>query len=430
VLELVVVLLLVLLNGIFALSELSIVSARKARLKSMAEAGRRGARAALALAEDPGRLLSTVVVGITLIGIIAGAYSGATLGAWLSQYLAAHGVPEAVAEPLGLGLVIGGVTYFSVVIGELVPKHFALRNAEAAACLVAPAMALIARLVAPVVWFLDASTRVVLRAIGQGSAMRSVVTDEEIKALVAEAASTGVIEAGERHMISGVMRLGDRAVRQLMTPRTSVEWINLSDDDATIRAALTTATHTRLPVTDGNQDNIVGVINTRELLASLLKGIALDIRAHMRKAPVVPDTLDALDVLGVLKNAEVPMALVHDEYGHFEGIVTPADALQAIIGTLRSDAGPAEERAVRRDDGTWLLEGAMPADEMAERLGIRLPDARGYDTVAGFVISEMQHLPSTGERIERQGWRFEVVDLDGRRIDKVLASPVKEPAGS
>jgi putative hemolysin len=425
VFELGIAFLLILLNGLFALSELAIVSARKARLKAMADTGRAGASTALRLAEDPGRFLPTVQIGITLVGILAGAFSGAALGAMLTQILLDQGMPERAAEPLGYGLVIGSITYLSVVVGELVPKHLALKNAEGIACAVAPLMALISRIGAPVVWLLDASTRLIFRLLGQSTESENAVTEEEIKTIMAEAETAGVIETDERKMIAGVMRLGDRAVRGVMTPRTDVDWIDLDDDEFDIRETLINTPHSRLPVAEGHPDNMLGVVQARELLAASLRNEPLDIRAHIRKAPIIPDTLDALDALEVLRKAEVPMALVHDEYGHFDGVVTPADILDAIAGAFRSDEGQAEPEAVQREDGSWLLAGWMPADEMAEQLGIALPERRNYETVAGLVIGELQHLPTAGEAVETLGWRFEVVDLDGRRIDKVLASRIE-----
>ena len=424
-LELGIAFLLIGLNGLFALSELSIVSARKARLKTMADSGRAGAATALRLAEDPGRFLSTVQIGITLVGILAGAFSGAALGDRLTQILLDQGLPERAAEPLGYGLVIGSITYLSVVVGELVPKHLALKNAEGIACTVAPLMALISRIGAPVVWLLDASTKLIFRLFGQGTESDSAVTEEEIRTIMAEAETAGVIETDERKMIAGVMRLGDRAVRGVMTPRTDVDWIDLDDDEFEIRETLIKTPHSRLPVAEGHPDNMLGVVQARELLAASLRDEPLDIRKHVRKAPIIPDTLDALDALEVLRQAEVPMALVHDEYGHFDGIVTPADILDAIAGAFRSDEGEAEPEAVQREDSSWLLAGWMPADEMAEQLGIALPERRNYETVAGLVIGELQHLPSTGEAVETMGWRFEVIDMDGRRIDKVLATRVE-----
>ena len=429
-LELAIALVLVALNGVFALSELAIVSARRPRLKAMAEQGRTGANTALALMEDSGRFLSTVQIGITLVGILAGAFSGAALGRRLTEILIGQGMPEGVAEPLGYGVVIGLITYLSIVIGELVPKQLALRHPEGIACAVAPMMLVLSKIAAPAVWLLNASTGLIFRLFGTASEGDNTVTEEEIKMLVGEAESAGVIEEEERRMIAGVLRLGDRPVRGLMTPRTDVDWIDLDDDEEAIRALLIETPHSRLPVSEGAPDNIIGVIQTKELLAAMLSGQPQDVRRHVRQAPVIPDTLYALDALALLRDSEVPMALVHDEYGHFEGIVTPADALEAIVGAFRSDTETPEPDAIRREDGSWLLAGSMPVDEMAEVLSVTLPETRSYHTVGGLVISEIQHLPGTGEHVDALGWRFEVVDLDGRRIDKVLAIPLNQRAGA
>jgi len=429
-LELVIALALVALNGVFALSELAIVSARRPRLKAMAEQGRTGAHTALTLMEDSGRFLSTVQIGITLVGILAGAFSGAALGSRLTQILMAEGVPAGAAEPLGFGLVIGLITYLSIVIGELVPKQLALRHPEGIACAMAPLMLVLSKAAAPAVWLLNASTRLIFGLFGPSSGEGTRVTEEEIKMLVGEAESAGVIEEEERRMISGVLRLGGRTVRGLMTPRTDVDWIDVNEDAEAIRSILMETPHSRLPVSEGSPDNIIGVVQSRALLAALLSDQPLDIRAHVQSAPIIPDTLYALDALAVLRDSEVPMALVHDEYGHFEGVVTPADALEAIVGAFRSDGEAPEPNAVRREDGSWLLAGSMAVDEMADILGVTLPEPRSYHTVGGLVISELEHLPSTGEQVDVLGWRFEVVDLDERRIDKVLAMPLNQRAGS
>ena len=267
-LELTVAVVLIALNGLFALSELAIVSARKARLKAMADTGRAGARTALALAEEPGRFLSTVQIGITLVGILAGAFSGAALSQRLDTILENAGVPTPVAEPLAYTLVIGAITYLSVVIGELVPKHLALRNTEAIACAVAPPMALLSRLASPIVWLLDASTKLVFRIFGQNAEPESAITEEEIKTIVAEAETAGVIETDEKRMISGVLRLGDRAVRGIMTPRTDVDWIDLDESEEEIRTILIRSPHSRLPVAQGEADNMLGVVQARELLGA------------------------------------------------------------------------------------------------------------------------------------------------------------------
>ena len=424
-LELVVAACLIAVNGLFALSELAVVSARRPRLKAMADAGRPGAAQALRLAEDPGRFLSTVQIGITLVGILAGVFSGAGLSARLQAMLELWGAPARFAEPSAYALVIGTITYFSVVIGELIPKQVALRDPETIACAAAPPMTLISRAAAPLIWLLDASARLVFRLFGAQERPETSVTEQDIRSVLAEAETAGVIETGERAMIAGVLRLGDRDARHIMTPRPRVTWIDRAAQPDDIRRVLIGSPHSRVPVADGDPDNMIGVVETRDLLARALSGDDFDVGSAIRTAPVVPDTLDALSVLDVLRHADTPLALVHDEYGNFEGIVTPANILDAIAGAFRSDQP--EPEAVRRKDGSWLLAGAMPADEMAERLGLALPASRDYETVAGFVISALERMPELGDEIEALGWRFEVVDIDGKRVDKVLASPLALP---
>ncbi|ARP63957.1 DNA-binding protein [Mesorhizobium sp. WSM1497] len=421
--EIAIVVVLICVNGLLSMSELAIVSSRPARLKAMIDRGTNGAGRALDLGSNPGKFLSSVQIGITLVGVLSGAFSGATLGERLAQFLASTGIRETVADPLGVGIVVAIITYFSLIVGELVPKQIALRDPERVAARVAPAMTILATVSAPLVFLLDFSGRTILWLLGQRGESEEKVTDEEIKMLVAEAEHHGTIESDERRMIAGVMRLGDRAVRAVMTPRTEVDWINLQSDEAAIRKLLMETQHSRLPAGDGGVDVMVGVVQTRDVLAALLAGRVLDPRRHVRAAPIVYDQADALDVLQKLKESDVPMALVHDEYGHFEGIVTPADILEAITGVFRADTDAGdEENAVKREDGSWLLAGYMQADEMADILGIDLPENRDYETVAGYVLSHMHHLPATGECVDAQGWRFEVVDLDGRRIDKLIAT--------
>lgn len=422
-LELFIAIFLILLNGVFALSELSIVSARKARLKAMISEGHSGAATALQLAEDPGRFLSTVQIGITLVGILAGAFSGAALGERLSDIFLQNGVPASVSGPLGFGVVISIITYLSVVVGELVPKHLALSNPERIACVVAPGMSLLSRVGGPAVWLLNASTQLIFRLMGR-SESESTVSEEEIRTLVAEAEASGIIEGGEREMISGVMRFADRSARGLMTTRKDVNWIDLSDTDDEIRATLMEARHSRLPVSEGGQETMVGVVQTRDVLAEVLRTGQINIRAWLREAPIIPDTMDATRVLETLRQAQVPILLVHDEYGHFEGVVTPADVLEAIAGVFRADFAEDEDYLVQREDGSWLVSGEMPIDEMADQLGVPLPKKRSYQTAAGLVIELLGHLPRVGEVVESDKWRFEIVDMDGWRVDKILASRI------
>lgn len=421
--DVLIILTLVALNGVFAMSELAIVSARKARLDAMVRAGHRGARAAIDLAADPGKFLSTVQIGITLIGIINGAYSGASLGAPMAARLAALGVPERIADNLGVAIVIGLTTYASLIIGELVPKQIALRNPEPVAAWVALPMTWLASITKPLVWLLDASSALIFRLLRLNRESEEHVTAEELHLIVAEASKSGVIEEHERSIISGVVRLADRPVREVMTPRTEVDWLDAGLSDTALRAKLLATPHSRLPVAEGSIDAVIGVVQARDVAAALARGETLDLRQLVRKAPFVVDQIDAMDALDALRRAEVPMALIHDEYGHFEGIVTPANLLAAIAGEFASDAEPGDApNIVERDDGTLLVSGTMAADSLAERLGIELPEDRDYATVAGLALAVFRHLPTEGESFVEQGWRFEVVDLDGRRIDKLLVS--------
>ena len=422
---------LVLVNGVFAMSELAIVSARRARLEAMARARVRGAQAALNLAADPGKLLSTIQIGITLIGIVAGAFSGASLGGPVAERLEMLGIGPVFAETIALAIVIGLTTYASLVIGELVPKQLALRSPEAIAVVVAAPMEWLSRAAAPFVWLLGSSSAFIFWLMRLRRDGADNVTAEELHMIVAEASKSGVIEEHERSIISGVVRLADRPVREVMTPRTAVEWIDATLDEAGIRVALMAANHSRLPVAQGSVDAVIGVVQARDIALALIRGEPLNLSALMREAPVVLDQIDAMDALDALRTAEVPMALIHDEYGHFEGIVTPANLLAAIAGEFASDTDPdVEPSVVEREDGSLLVAGNMAADALAERLGISLPEDRDFATVAGLALSVFRHLPGEGEYFTEQGWRFEVVDLDGRRIDKLLVSLVTREGGN
>ncbi len=419
--DLLIILALVALNGVFAMSELAIVSARKPRLQAMEKLGRKGATVAIALGADPGKFLSTVQIGITLIGIIAGAYSGASLGEPVAQRLALLGLKPDHAETAGFALVIGLTTYASLIIGELVPKQFALRAPEPIAAVMAVPMLWLARMTKPLGWLLDGSSALIFRLLRMNRESKSHVTAEELHLIVAEASKSGVIEESERAIISGVVRLADRPVREVMTQRMEVDWIDMNADGATIRAALLETPHTRLPVGRGSVEDIVGIVQARDIMSALFRGETLDLSKLMRKVAVVPDQVDAMDALEVLRQAEVPMVMVHDEYGHFEGIVTPADLLSAIAGEFASDRDLYDEPdLVERDDGSLLVSGQMPADLLAERIGVDLPEDRDYATVAGHALWVLKHLPQVGEHFDYQGWRFEIVDMDGRKIDKLL----------
>lgn len=418
--DVVIILALIGLNGLFAMSELAIVSSRPARLQAMAEAGSRGAATALDLSRDPGKFLSTVQIGITLIGIIAGAYSGASLGGPTGDRLVTLGVDPEWAENLGFGLVIGLTTYASLVVGELVPKQLALVAPERIAQLVARPMLGLAWIAAPFVWLLDASSSIFFRLLGLDRDNRDALTTEELKVVFTEATHAGIIEEHEHKVISGVVRLADRPVREVMTPRTEVDTIAADADAEVIRDRLLNSPHTRLPVMGDSVDDILGVVQARDIVAAQIEGRPLDLRAMMRKAEIVPDQLDAMDALEILRRSEVPMLLVHDEYGHFEGIVTPNDLLAAIAGEFASDQEQGSAaNIVTLDDGSMLIDGGMAADAMAQALDITLPDDRDYATAAGHVLHILRHLPQEGESFADGGWHFEIVDMDGRKIDKL-----------
>jgi putative hemolysin len=424
--DIVIILALVLLNGVLSMSELAIVSSREARLKAMAKSGSSGAQCALDLAANPGRFLSTVQIGITLVGILAGAYSGATLGKPVGERIALLGLSPETAQTIGFAVVIILTTFASVVIGELVPKQFALRSPEPIAAIVARPMLWLSWLTRPIVWLLDRTSALIFKMLGLNRESENTVTAEELHLVVAEAQTAGVLEESERAIISGIVRLADRPVREVMTPRTEVDWVDVGTSSEDLRAALKDTPHSRIPVADGSVDNIVGVIQTRDLLEALLDGRELNLRELTRSAPVIPDLMDAMDALVVLRSADVPLALVHDEYGHFDGIVTPGSILAALAGTFAHDVEEGEEPDLfEREDGSWLVSGAASADLLSDRLGVNMPHDRDYSTVAGFALSVLKRLPQTGETFAHDGWKFEVVDMDGRKIDKLLVSRPK-----
>lgn len=425
-LDLVLILALVAVNGLLSMSELAIVSSREARLKAMAKTGSAGAECALKLAAEPGRFLSTVQIGITLIGILAGAYSGASLGDPVGQRLALLGIDPKTAQTVGFGVVIVLTTFASLVIGELVPKQFALRNPEFIAAIMARPMFWLSKATAPIVWLLDRTSALIFRALGLNREAKNAVTAEELHLVVAEAQTAGVLEENERAIISGIVRLADRPVREVMTPRTDIDWIDIGCSREQIRDALAATPHSRIPVADGSVDNIVGVVSTRDMLAALLDGREINLRALTKSAPVIPDLMDAMDALAVLRSAEVPLALVHDEYGHLDGIVTPGSILAALAGAFANDLDEGEDPpCVEREDGSWLVSGAASADLLSDRIGVSMPGDRDYSTVAGFALSVLKKIPETGETFKFDGYKFEVVDMDGRKIDKLLISRPK-----
>lgn len=420
--EILTVAVLTLVNGLLAMSELAVVSSRPARLKVLSDKGSRRARMALNLAENPGRFLSTVQIGITLVGVLSGAFSGATLGLRLTQWLQEQGLSTAIAEGLGVGSVVVAITYASLIIGELVPKQIALRDPEKVACRVAPAMTILSKVSAPLVWLLDASGRIVLKFLGQKTKNSEGVTEEEVKSIIAEAESAGVLEKEEKNMISGVMRFADRSAKALMTPRRDVEMIDLNDSKQEILQQIRGTRRSRLPVQGNDADSILGVIFVKDIIEPLSMNQDIDIESFAMIAPIVTDNANALDVLKAIRASTIHMALVFDEYGHFEGVITSGDILEAITGVFQEE-GDHEPSHVQRQDGSWLVSGWMPIDEFADHIGGPVDPNADYETLAGFVLNTLNRLPEVGETFTIEGWMFEVVDIDGRRIDKILVTP-------
>lgn len=417
---LLIVFVLILLNGFFAMSELAIVSARRARLEMMAKAGSAGAARALKLAEDPTGFLSTVQIGITLIGIFAGAYSGATLSDPLADVL--RGVPSLApyARGIAFGFVVVGTTYVSLIIGELVPKRLALRNAEGIAAFVSGPMTVLAAVGTPIVWFLRVSTEAVLRLLRLGSDAPSAVTEEEVKAMIAEGTDAGVFHEAERELLEGVIRFADRPLRGIMVPRHAMAWIDAGDPLEDVLEQVLAAGHSRFPLCEGSIDEVLGFVHVKDILELQLKG-ARDLREVVRTPLYVSESIPALRMIELFRSSGVHVAMVVDEYGSLEGLVTPTDILTSIAGELPDIGEEEPPGAVQREDGSWLLDGSLAVDAAAKVLVAEGMAPEDYLTLAGMIIEKLGHIPSAGESVTLHGWCFEVVDLDGRRIDKVLA---------
>ncbi|MBS0562167.1 MAG: HlyC/CorC family transporter [Proteobacteria bacterium] len=427
-LEILVILLLIVLNGLFAMSELALVSVRRARLAVLERNGVPGAAAARELAEDPHRFLPTVQVGITLVSVLTGVFGGARIASHLQDDLLLIPAVARFAEPLALALVVVVTTYLTLVLGELVPKQLALRRPEQVSAWVARPIAVLATATAPAVWLLGRSSGFVLRLLGLHRASQQTVTEEELKALLAEGAQAGVLEHEEHDMIGRVLRLADKPVRAIMTPRTDLAWIDRSDPSSEIGATLRENPYSRFVVCDGSVDNVVGVVQAKDLLDALLAGADLSVDKVLRQPMIVPDSVTALDALERLKADRLGLALVMDEYGSFEGVVTAADILEAIVGdpTDASTVPPAP--GTEGGEHVLLMDGMIPVDEVKARLELPdLPAEGSYHTLAGLLLALLRRVPRTGDRIVFAGWRFEVTEMDGRRVDKVRV--MREPAG-
>jgi putative hemolysin len=427
ILHLSIVLLLIIVNSVFAMAEIALVSARKARLVPVAEAGNRGAQAALELKADPSRLLSTVQIGVTLIAVLSGTFGEATLGDQLERQLEAHpGFTARYAHVISMAVVVIGISYFSLILGELVPKRIALLHPERIAAALARFMRAVSRVGAPIEWLLSASTDFVLRLLPVRSSGAAPVTDEEISFMLREGVATGHIAHAETAIVEMALRLGDRRASAVMTPRTQIEWVDLDDPEEENRHKIRESPYSRFPVVQGGSQQVIGIVQAKDLLAACLARQPLDLRAATRPPLYLPNTVTVLRVLEVFKTSGEPMALIVDEYGDLEGLVTPSDILETLVGDIPGSP-EADQRIVRRDDETWLIDGMVGLDELKQVLGIsRLPgEDPDFHTLGGYLMARLNRVPMEADRITAGDWRFEVVKMDGRRVDRVLVTPLK-----
>jgi putative hemolysin len=421
--DIIVILLLILLNGLFSMSEIAILSARKARLLQWVEEGNQKARVALDLANAPNMLLSTVQIGITLVGVLSGAFGGATLAEEFADYFNGFEMFKPHGESVALGIIVLCITFLSLVIGELVPKRFALNHPERIAILTAGPMQLLARIAAPAVHLLSFSTELVLKIMRFKPSEEPPVTEGEINLLIEQGTIAGVFEEVEQDMVSRVLRLGDRRVGALMTPRKRIVWLDLNESVERNRRKIMKSVVSRFPVCQGRLSNVLGVVHVKDLLTRCLSGRALDVRFGLQKPLFVLESTHVLRVMELFKESGTQMALVVDEYGTIEGLVTLNDLLESIIGDIPSMDESGQPSIVQREDGSWLVEGMISVDELREFLDVgRFPseEAGDYETLGGFVMTTLGRIPSAGDHLECCGYRFEVVDMDGRRVDKVL----------
>jgi putative hemolysin len=427
-LEIAIILLLILVNGVFAMAELAIVSARKARLQQRADKGDAGASAALALANEPGNFMSTVQIGITLVGVLAGAFGGATIARELAQGLQNLPLLAPYSEAVSVALVVLGITYLTLVLGELAPKQIALNDRERVAAAVAPTMRGLSRIAAPLARLLSLSADGVLRILGIRPSAAPPVTEEEIKIMIEQGTRIGVFDPVEEEMVDHVFRLGDRRVSAITTPRRDILWLDVNDPPQEIQRKVVVSGYSRFPVADGSLDNLVGLALAKDLLVQSLDGEPLDLRAALRPAALVPEAMPALDVLERFREARSKIAMVVDEYGGVLGLVTAADILEAIVGDIPGLGEEDEPEVVQRADGSWLLDGMLPLDEFGEVVGLGAVSVPGIDTLGGLVMASLGRIPTAGDRFEWKGLALEVVDMDGHRVDKVLVMPLAASA--
>lgn len=426
--EIFLILVLILANAVFSGSEIALVSSRKVRLEQRLRQGERGARQALKLANHPTEFLSTVQIGITLIGILSGALGGATVAEHLEQALQQVPALQPYSTVLSLAIVVTAITYFSLVIGELVPKRIALNAPERIACTVAKPMHRLSRWVSPLVVLLSLSTEGVIRLLGIHNGAEPTVTEEEIKVLLEQGTQAGMFEVAEQDMVARVFRLGDRPIKAFMTPRTEIEWLDIDAPTEENRQTIITSSHSRFPVCQDTVDNCLGYVGLRSLLSLYLTGQETDLRPLLQPPLYVAEGTRALKVLELFKETGTHLALVIDEYGGLEGLVTLNDLVEAIVGDLPVFDDQEEPLIIQREDGSWLLDGSLSTDELKRLLSRdALPEEEtgGYHTLAGFVITHLSRIPTSGDAFEWDGWRFEVVDMDGNRVDKLLVSAVQ-----
>lgn len=421
--EVIIVLILLVANGLFSMSELAIVSVRKARLQRRAEQGDQKARQALQLAEAPSDFLATVQVGITLVGILAGAFGGATIAEKLAPSLQQIPALAPYAEGLAFGLVVLIITYLSLVIGELLPKQLALNHTEAIARVMAGPMLWLSKLAAPLVYLLSGSTSLLLRLFGVKPSNDPEITEDEIRILLRQGAQSGEVEVAEHQMVENIFHLGDQRVRTLMTPRVDIIWLEANEAPEQWREKLGGGGYSRYPVGEGSVDNIIGVVRAKDLLAEFLHGRTPELKSSLRRPLFVPESTPSWKVLEMFKQNGTHLAIIVDEHGGTEGLITHHDLLAAIVGEIEPILTDDDKPAIQRPDGSWLLDGALPVREFKEVLDLHtLPgETTGdFDTLGGFILSQMGHLPAPADAFEYGGWRFEVLDMDRRRIDKVL----------
>lgn len=423
--ELFLILLLILANGVFSGSEIALVSSRKVRLEQRLRQGQRGARQALRLANNPNEFLSTVQIGITLIGILTGALGGATLAQQLELVLNAIPSLQPYSQALSLALVVSLITYLSLVLGELGPKRIALNAPEPIACAVAEPMSRLSRVVSPLVHLLSLSTEGLIRMMGIRTGTEPAVTEEEIRVLLEQGTQAGMFEASEQDMVARIFRLGDRPIKAFMTPRTEIEWLDVEAAPEENRQIILASSHSRFPVCQDSIDNCLGFVRLRSLLDLYLAGHGVDLRPLLQSPLYVAEGTRALKVLEMFKETGTHLALVIDEYGGLEGLVTLNDLVEAIVGDLPVVDEQEEPLIVQREDGSWLIDGSLSTDELKDLVGQdALPEEEtgSYHTLAGFVITRLGRIPTAGDAFEWRGWRFEVMDMDGNRVDKLLVS--------